>query len=129
MEIPAEFFSSVASYLNYQPQPSPTITTGSQAASSSTLTGIKNSEVESQLFGKNQPLFVGGQALIGCRIIEGPFIYNMSGVTMFDAIFDVATPIDDLTDTNPRTIDYLNLNGTKSWTAADGGIGPFSGIT
>src|SRR4051812_32921876 len=43
-------------------------------AAKSTLTGVDTSALEAALFGKDIPLFVGGQALMGCRIIEGPFL-------------------------------------------------------
>lgn len=40
------------------------------------VTGVDTTALVSQLFGKDIPIFVGGEALMGCRIIEGPFLDN-----------------------------------------------------
>jgi hypothetical protein len=93
----------------------------------STLTGVDTTALEAALFGKDIPVFVGGQALMGCRLIEGPFLHVVSGVNVVDFI---ATCAVSANPSGTRTITSLNLNGTKSWTAAGGPIGaPFAGMT
>ncbi len=76
--------------------------------------------------GKDIPLFIGGQALIGARPIEGPFLYTEADVNLCDMIVDLgimATP------TATREIREITLNGTTSWTLADGWLGPaFAGM-
>jgi hypothetical protein len=39
--------------------------------------------------GKDIPLFIGGQALIGARAIEGPFLYTEDDVNLCDMIVDL----------------------------------------
>lgn len=73
-----------------------------------------------QLIGKDIPIFVGGQALMGCRIIEGPFLYNDSGAGFCDMVVSCAVAA---TPGATRLITSLNLNGTQSWTLAGGFIG------
>ncbi len=109
-----------------EPQPLPQPQTWTQpltGAALSTLTGVDTSALEAVLFGKDIPKFVGGQALIGCRIIEGPFLN--SGLVDF-----IATAAQSANPSATRTITSLRLNGTESWTAAGGSIGtPFAGMT
>lgn len=106
----------------------PVLTTSAQ----STITGVDTTALEAALFGKDIPKFVGGQALMGCRIIEGPFIYQVSSVQYVDFIATCAL------SANPggtRTCTSLRLNGTESATSSDGGatwapIGtPFAGMS
>jgi hypothetical protein len=93
----------------------------------STVTGIDSTALEAALFGKDQAKFVGGQALMGCRIIEGPFIYEVGAVQLVDFI---ASPGCSANPSATRTITSLRLNGTESWTSAGGPIGtPFAGMT
>jgi hypothetical protein len=97
------------------------------AAAQSTLTGIDTTALAAVLFGKDIPVFVGGEALMGCRIIEGPFIYEVAGAQYVDFI---ATCALSANPTGTRTITSLRLNGTESWTSAGGPIGtPFAGMT
>lgn len=84
-----------------------------------TITGTEiDDKFATQIFGKDIPVFVGGQALMGCRIIEGPFIYTESAANLVDMI---VSPAIAATPTATRTITYLNLNGTQSATSSDGG--------
>jgi hypothetical protein len=84
-----------------------------------------------QIIGHDIPIFVGGQALMGNRIYEGPFYYTEDDVNLVDMIVGCAVTA---TPSATRTIDYLSLNGTKSATSPDGGttwagIGPaFAGL-
>lgn len=112
------FLSALANYV--QGNPNPVVTPGSQAASGSTLTGIKNSELESQLFGKAIPIFVGGQALIGARIAEGPFLETIGDVNVVSFIAHAAAAA---TPSATRTITSVRLNGTESWNSTDGVLG------
>ncbi len=93
-------------------------------AAQSTLTGVDSSALEAVLFGKDIPKFVGGKALIGCRIIEGPFLHD-------DSLVDfIATAAQSANPSAARTITSLRLNGTESWTALGGSIGTaFAGMT
>jgi hypothetical protein len=114
---------AVGSYFPDTPAPSAPLSTSAL----STLTGVDTTALEAALFGKDIPVFVGGQALMGCRIIEGPFLHVVSGVNVVDFIATCAV------SANPggtRTITSLSLNGTRSWTSAGGPIGtPFAGMT
>lgn len=84
-----------------------------------------------QIIGHDIPIFVGGNALMGCRIYEGPFYYSEGDVNLVDMIVGCAVTA---TPSASRTISYLNLNGTKSAESSDGGttwagIGPdFAGL-
>lgn len=90
-------------------------------AAKTTLTGTQEDDkFAQQLIGKDIPIFVGGQALIGCRIIEGAFIYTVGVDNLVDMI---VSPASVATPTATRTITSLNLNGTQSWTLAGGFIG------
>lgn len=74
--------------------------------------------------GKEAPLFIGGEALIGARIIEGPFLYTESDVNLCDMIVDLGVMASPAAS---RTIPYFNINGTKSWEGSF--IGPaFAGM-
>jgi hypothetical protein len=109
------------------PAPAPAPSAPLTTSALTTLTGVDTTALEAALFGKDIPVFVGGQALMGCRIIEGPFLHVVSGVNVVDFIATCAVAA------NPgatRTITSLNLNGTQSWTSAGGPIGtPFAGMT
>src|SRR5256885_359646 len=92
-------------------------------AAQSTVSGVDTTALESALFGKDIPKFVGGQALIGCRIIEGPFLHD-------NKVDFIATAAQSANPSATRTITSLRLNGTESWTASGGPIGtPFAGMT
>lgn len=56
--------------INYLPPPAPTT---SPAPTPPTVTGVEPQAVEAILYGKDIPLFVGGKALMGGRIVEGPY--------------------------------------------------------
>lgn len=79
-----------------------------------------DTQFAAQLIGKDIPIFVGGQALMGCRIIEGPFLYTDTGAGFCDMVVSCAVAA---TPSASRLITSLNLNGTQSWTSADGFIG------
>lgn len=98
----------------------PRPTTLSDAAKTVATGTETDSQFAAQLIGKDIPIFVGGQALMGCRIIEGPFIYTEGGVGYCDMVVGCAVAA---TPSATRTIPYLNLNGTQSWTLAGGFIG------
>lgn len=84
-----------------------------------TLTGTEiDDKFGAQLFGKDIPIFVGGEALMGCRIIEGPFLYEVEDEPFVDMI---VSPAVAASPEETRTILSLNLNGTESATSSDGG--------
>jgi hypothetical protein len=123
----AALVAQLQSMVRAAPGPSFTAAPAMSTSALSTLTGVDTTALEAALFGKDIPVFVGGQALMGCRIIEGPFLHVVSGVNVVDFIATCAV------SANPggtRTITSLNLNGTQSWTSAGGPIGtPFAGMT
>ncbi|MCP1832842.1 cadherin repeat domain-containing protein [Bradyrhizobium sp. USDA 4545] len=98
----------------------PAVTTLSDAAKTVATGTQTDSQFAAQLIGKDIPYFVGGQALMGCRIIEGPIIYTIDGVGFVDIL---VSPALAASPSAARTFLYANLNGTKSWTAADGFLG------
>ncbi|MES5483567.1 cadherin repeat domain-containing protein [Bradyrhizobium sp. INPA03-11B] len=109
-----------AEYL-YLPAASAPATTTLTDSAKTVATGTQtDTQFAAQLIGKDIPIFVGGQALMGCRIIEGPFLYTVSGAGYCDMVVACAVAA---TPTATRSIPYLNLNGTKSWTLAGGFIG------
>jgi hypothetical protein len=111
----------------YTPVASPAPSAPLSTSALSTLTGVDTTALEAALFGKDIPVFVGGQALIGCRLIEGPFLHAVDGVNVVDFIASGAISANP---SGTRTITSLNLNGTQSWTSAGGSIGtPFAGMT
>lgn len=94
------------------------VATLSQSAKQ-TVTGIKTSELEQALFGKVIPIFVGGKALIGGRLIEGPFFDTVGGVQVVSFIVSMGI------SANPngtREITSVRLNGTESWTSLTGSL-------
>lgn len=108
--------------------PAPALSDQAKTAVTGTETDDKFTQ---QIIGHDIPLFVGGQALMGCRIYEGPFYYTTAGVNLVDMIVGCAVTA---TPSATRTISYLNLNGTRSANSVDGGttwagIGtPFAGL-
>lgn len=90
-----------------------------------TVTGTETDDrFTQQIIGKDIPIFVGGQALMGCRIYEGPFYYTEASVNLVDLIVGCAVTA---TPSATRTISSLRLNGTLSATSPDGGV-TWSGI-
>lgn len=88
-------------------------------AAKTSLTGTEvDDKFAAQIIGKDIPIFVGGQALIGCRIAEGPFINTVDGAGYVDMIVTAALAA---TPTATREIRSIRLNGTESLTSADGG--------
>ncbi len=98
-----------------QPYVAPTLSETVKTVITGTETDDKFTQ---QIIGKDIPVFVGGQALMGCRIYEGPFYYTTDDVNLVDMIVGCAVTA---TPSAVRTIDYLSLNGTKSATSSDGG--------
>lgn len=79
-------------------------------SSTATVTGIK--DYEAILYGKPIPVFVGGQALIGGRIIEGPFFSESGEPTVsYIASHGVAA-----NPSGTREILELRLDGKQFWT-------------
>lgn len=95
--------------------PAPALTDTAKTAVTGTETDDKFTQ---QIIGHDIPIFVGGQALMGCRIYEGPFYYTEDDVNLVDMIVGCAVTA---TPTATRTFDYLNLNGTRSANSSDGG--------
>lgn len=95
--------------------PAPALTESAKTAVTGTESDDKFTQ---QIIGKDIPIFVGGQALMGCRIYEGPFYYTEGGVNLVDMIVGCAVTA---TPSATRTISSLNLNGTESATSPDGG--------
>ncbi|ODM71671.1 cadherin repeat domain-containing protein [Bradyrhizobium elkanii] len=105
-------------YLPQAAAPAPSLSDSAKTVTTGTQT---DSQFAGQLIGKDIPVFVGGQALMGCRIIEGPFLYTVDGAGFCDML---VSPAIAATPTASRTFLYLNLNGTTSWKSADGFLGP-----
>lgn len=111
-------------------QPEPTLSSDQKTV----LTGTQDdTKFAAQVIGKDIPVFIGGQALMGCRIIEGPFLNTVDGAGYVDMIASpcmVATPA-----ATTRELRSLRLNGTESFTSSDGGAtwspiaaGPFDAV-
>lgn len=101
--------------------PAPALTEAARTAVTGTESDDKFTQ---QIIGKDIPIFVGGQALMGCRIYEGPFYYTEDDVNLVDMIVGCAVAA---TPSAVRTISSLNLNGTRSALSGDGGA-TWSGI-
>jgi hypothetical protein len=107
--------------------PAPALTEAAKTVVTGTETDNKFTQ---QIIGHDIPVFVGGQALMGCRIYEGPFYYTEDDVNLVDMIIGCAVTA---TPSATRTINSLRLNGTESATSSDGGttwagIGALSGL-
>lgn len=88
-------------------------------AEKTTLTGVElDDDFANQIIGKDIPIFVGGRALIGCRICEGPFLTTVDDAGFVDII---VTPALAATPTATRTLTQIRLNGVASFTSVDGG--------
>jgi hypothetical protein len=83
-----------------------------------TVTGTDDAQFAAQIIGKDIPVFVGGQALMGCKIAEGPFIRTVDDVGLVDMI---VTPCSVATPTATRQLTSIRLNGTETFTSGDGG--------
>jgi hypothetical protein len=90
-------------------------------AAQTTLTGVQYDELARALFGKDIPIFVGGDALIGGRIIEGPFITMGGSPSQPLASFIVSVAL-AANPTGTREITSMRLNGTESWTSLGGSL-------
>ncbi len=84
-----------------------------------TVSGLPAGQLNNVIYGKDIPIFVGGIALIGGRICEGPYFTTVGGAQVVSFIVSLAVAA------NPggtRTITSVSLNGTVSWTAAGGSL-------
>ncbi|WLB14836.1 cadherin repeat domain-containing protein (plasmid) [Bradyrhizobium elkanii] len=124
MALTAEYIQSLFAAQGQIPTQSgtfiPASTLSDTAKTTSTGTQTDN-QFAAQLIGKEIPIFVGGQALMGCRDIEGPFLYTGDDGNGYCDM--IVSPALAATPGAARTFPYLSLNGTKSWTLADGFIG------
>lgn len=88
-------------------------------AQKTSITGIKlEDDFAGATIGKDIPVFIGGQILAGCKLIEGPFLTTVSDEGFVNYIvspFAVAVP------EAIRELTSLRLNGVESLTSADGG--------
>lgn len=88
-------------------------------AAKTAVTGTQvDAKFAAQLIGKDIPIFVGGQALMGCRIIEGPFLREEDGAGLCDMI---VSPAIAASPEATRQLTSIRLNGTESFTSGDGG--------
>jgi hypothetical protein len=101
----------------WQPRAAPAPTAA--AVPIPTVTGIPASELNNILYGKDIPVFVGGIALIGGRICEGPYYATVGGVQVVSFIVSLAIAANP---SGTRTITSVSLNGTVSWTLAGGSL-------
>lgn len=83
------------------------------------ITGIVlDDDFTSATIGKPIVVFIGGTILAACKLIEGPFLTTADDATTVSYIvspFAVAVPEAD------RDLTSIRLNGTESFTSADGG--------
>jgi hypothetical protein len=100
----------------YQPAPLNTTAPGEAPAAA----GLDPGKFAELLYGKPIPVFLGGKALIGCRIIEGPFIDN-TNVKMVVAAAMAAAP------NGTREIWRMRANGAEVWNSASGSM--IAGLT
>jgi hypothetical protein len=102
-------------------------------AQKTTATGIElDDDFAGATIGKIIPVFVGGEMLAGCKLIEGPFLSTVDDAGYVNYIvspFAVAVP------EATRELSSIRLNGTESFTSGDGGAtwteagAAFSGVT
>src|SRR5882757_9026047 len=83
--------------------PAPTLSETAKTVVTGTQT---DTQFTQQLIGHDIPVFVGGNALMGFRIYEGPFYYTEGGVNLVDMIVGCAVTA---TPSAPRTFSSLRL--------------------
>jgi hypothetical protein len=88
-------------------------------AQKSVVTGTQlEDDFAAATIGKVIPLFIGGQALIGCKLAEGPYLSTVDDEAFVEYII---TPCMFAVPGATREFTSLRLNGTESFTSADGG--------
>lgn len=85
----------------------------------STISGIEPQALSAILYGKDVPVFVGGKARIGGRIIEGPFF---GGTAEAPTVSYIASHALCANPSGTRTITEFSLRGRVAWTAVDGAL-------
>lgn len=101
--------------------PAPTI----PPSAVSTITGVDPSALAATLYDKELPLFLGGMAAIGGRIIEGPVYGNVGGSPT--ASWIVLYAYNANYEANGIAIRELRFRGKRAWTLAGGVL--MSGLT
>lgn len=100
----------------------PVVSVQSSTLDNSQKTAITGTKLEDDFaaatIGKDIVVFVGGRILAGCRLYEGPFI---SSVATDGFVNYIVGPFVTAVPTATRELSSIRLNGTESFTSADGG--------
>ncbi|MFB9262279.1 phage tail protein [Bradyrhizobium erythrophlei] len=81
--------------------------------------GIESSAYDAILYGKTIPIFVGGKALMGGRIIEGPYF---GGTQTDPTVSFIASVGISANPSGTRTITSLRLRGKEQWNSVSGSL-------
>lgn len=82
-----------------------------------TVTGIDPNEVARATYGKTIPIFTGGKARFGGRIVWGPKFRTVSSVQVFDVIVSLAF---SAKPTGSRAIYQIAMDSKLAWSSVDG---------
>jgi hypothetical protein len=109
-------FAGVISPTAYQPAPLPA--PAPTAAPSSA--GLDPQKFEQLLFGLPIPVFLGGKALMGCRIIEGPNFARTADKPPINLVSFIAAACIAGVPSGERAIWAMRFNGDVVWNSTDG---------